>query len=151
MAWGFTAVTFLTGRTEIKKQDGAVRTYYYDPFEHILSETDENGAETSYLYEKGRLIKKIETDGKATAYAYDTEGNVTETDRAGQKELSSYDAAGQLLSVSGAVSANTVYTYDKRGTGSRYVGTKGESCIKYFEWKIESKLIQFWLGYLKID
>ena len=105
----------------------------------------------TYLYEKGRLIKKIEPDEKATAYAYDTEGNVTETDRAGQKELSSYDAAGQLLSVSGAVSANTVYTYDKRGTGCGYVGTKGESCIKYFEWKIESKLIQFWLGYLKID
>ena len=112
----YTEPTSRVGRTEIKKRDGAVRTYYYDLFEHILSETDENGAETSYLYEKGRLIKKIEPDGKATAYTYDAEGNLTKQETAtGQQTQISYDTAGNPVNVTSGEKTAGIYRYDEKG------------------------------------
>ena len=123
----YTEPTSRVGRTEIKKRDGAVRTYYYDLFEHILSETDENGAETSYLYEKGRLIKKIEPDGKATEYTYDADGNLTKQETAtGQQTQISYDTAGNPVNVTSGEKTAGIYRYDEKGRISEYISALSE-------------------------
>ena len=123
----YTEPTSRVGRTEIKKRDGAVRTYYYDLFEHILSETDENGAETSYLYEKGRLIKKIEPDGKATAYTYDADGNLTKQETAtGQQAQISYDTDGNPVNIASGEGTAGTYRYDEKGRISEYISALSE-------------------------
>ena len=123
----YTEPTSRVGRTEIQKRDGAARIYYYDLFEHILSETDENGAETSYVYEKGKLAKKIEPDGKSTSYIYDADGNLTKQETAtGQQTQISYDTDGNPVNiVSGEGTAGT-YRYDEKGRISEYISALSE-------------------------
>ena len=119
--------TSRVGRTEIQKRDGAARIYYYDLFEHILSETDENGAETSYVYEKGKLVKKIEPDGKSTEYTYDADGNLTKQETAtGQQAQISYDTDGNPVNIASGEGTAGTYRYDEKGRISEYISALSE-------------------------
>ena len=123
----YTEPTSRVGRTEIQKRDGAARIYYYDLFEHILSETDENGAETSYVYEKGKLAKKIEPDGKSTSYIYDADGNLTKQETAtGQQTQISYDTDGNPVNIASGEGTAGTYRYDEKGRISEYISALSE-------------------------
>ncbi|HEV3380095.1 MAG TPA: LamG-like jellyroll fold domain-containing protein [Trebonia sp.] len=105
-------------------------TRTYNSYDELASETDADGATTSYTYNSyGDVATETDPDGNVTAYTYDGDGNLLTTTLENytgspsgsqspaplHEESRSYDPAGLLASVTDAMGRTTDYAYTNNG------------------------------------
>ncbi|MFI5676910.1 LamG-like jellyroll fold domain-containing protein [Streptomyces cellulosae] len=128
------------------------QTWTYDPYDHVLTESDANAAEgaangntTTYSYDtSGNKTKEVTSAGNEMRYTYDDNGNLltqglmytgdpvspqaatllTESSRA-------YDPAGRLASVTDAMGNTTAYTYTDDGLTATVKRTSADGKSTY--------------------
>ncbi|WP_310567543.1 type VI secretion system tip protein TssI/VgrG [Hydrogenophaga sp.] len=117
--------------TTLVNENQARYHFTYDAAGRLTQETDFDGQETRYQYDKGRLIAS-HTVGLTTTYGYDADGRMTqrsasEIDDKGQPVLSSslsehfqYDALGRMTWAKNADS-RVQFLYDEVGNLSQEV------------------------------
>jgi RHS repeat-associated protein len=113
------------------ESDGAtldtLETYTYDAQGRMLTETNAEGAVTTYVYDSAGDLASVTLPATndsgvlpTTTYAYDAAGRVTkETDALGNQTLYSYDAIGRILTMTlpqpaqgSSLNFTTTYAYD---------------------------------------
>ncbi len=122
--------------------DGTSKTYTSDFRGNRLSETDERGGTTSYIYDlAGQLVQTTNADGTLTALGYDDLGRIVSktdersntttyayeagcdcfdrmtstTDPLGRTTATTFDALGRRTSIADAAGHATFFAYDVRG------------------------------------
>ncbi|MER6978251.1 LamG-like jellyroll fold domain-containing protein, partial [Streptomyces carpinensis] len=128
------------------------RTWTYDVYDHVLTESDANAAEgapngntTTYTYDSsGNKTKEVTSAGDETRYTYDDNGDLltqgvmytgdptnpqspallTESSRA-------YDPAGRLASITDAMGNTTSYTYTDDGLTATVKRTSADGKSTY--------------------
>ncbi|MFI7385966.1 LamG-like jellyroll fold domain-containing protein [Streptomyces sp. NPDC049813] len=127
-------------------------TQTYDAYDHLLTETDANGAEgaangntTTYTYDtSGNKTKEVTSAGNETRYAYDDNGDlltqtlmstgdpVSPTAPTALVESSrAYDPSGRLASVTDAMGNKTAYTYTDDGLTASVKRTSADTKSSY--------------------
>lgn len=68
--------------------------------DELLSETDANGATTSFSYDSlGRLLKKSYPDNATETFSYDAKGNILTATNANTSYTFTYSTSGKVASV----------------------------------------------------
>jgi RHS repeat-associated protein len=99
----------------------ALTQFGYDVQDNLVSVTDPNGGQTSYVYDDlGNLLSLTSTDTGTSVYTHDDAGNVTTmTDARGQVFNYSYDALGRvMLADAPGTSDDISYVYDSCENGA---------------------------------
>jgi RHS repeat-associated protein len=108
------------------------KTYSYDGYGRMASESDGNGHTTSYTYDNDdRQLTESFSDGTATiTNTYDGNGNELTSASAGGTITNTYDPLGHLLSTRNSAGGSTIsYTYDQ--SGNELTSTDGAGTISY--------------------
>ena len=111
--------------------DGSKKTYQYGDYSRVLSETNENGVTTNFIYDThGNRLSMTEAVGtplaRTTTYTYDQYGQMLVMNRPGNaKTTFTYDSHGNVAtrtdSVDGSTSTTVTYlTYDSLGDPLEY-------------------------------
>jgi len=126
---------------------GAQHSYTYNQYGQKLSETNENGVTTDYIYGNnwGNLTQVIQDAGdtsaghlnRTTTMTYDAAGHVlSKTDPNGKTATMTYNVLGQVVDVNvppkGSVLAETIaYSYDADGRMLLVTDHRGSTSITY--------------------
>ncbi|MBT4071816.1 MAG: hypothetical protein HOE80_03785 [Candidatus Magasanikbacteria bacterium] len=117
----------------------------YDNLGRLVTETDANGNEISYVYDdNGRISQKI-TPVLTIDYIYDAKGNLKEeTDIEGRKKVYIYDARNQIMeerAYSTAIDFVSIqYVYDGFGNQIRVIDPNGNRTV--FEYNANNQLVE---------
>lgn len=111
--------------------DGTFRSFEHDEIGNVVSRMDENGNQTTYIYDYDLLTHINYSDNTADVeYKYNVNGELIEMiDGIGTVNLQ-YDDGGRLISVIGpTASDNITYTYD--GIGNQLTMAKSGLSVTY--------------------
>ena len=115
-----TSITQDLGGTDPSSAN-ALTLFGYDMQDNLVSVTDPNGGQTSYIYDDlGNLISLSSPDTGTSNYKHDEAGNTASmTDAKGQVFNYSYDALGRLtLADAPGTSDDVIYVYDTCENGA---------------------------------
>ena len=115
-----TSITQDVGGTDPSSAN-ALTQLGYDVQDNLVSVTDPNGGQTSYVYDDlGNLLSMTSPDTGTSSYTHDEAGNIaTVTDAKGQVFNYSYDALGRVILADAPGTADDVaYNYDTCVNGS---------------------------------
>ncbi|MFS0729432.1 RHS repeat-associated core domain-containing protein [Curtobacterium sp. 1P10AnD] len=108
------------------------KTYTYDGYGRMASESDGNGHTTSYTYDDDdRQLTESFSDGTTTVTnTYDGNGNELTSASAGGTITNTYDPVGHLTSTQNSAGGSTIsYTYDR--VGNELTSTNGAGTVTY--------------------
>lgn len=97
-----------------KRQRPGTKTYTYDAFGNVATETREDGKTASYTYnEQNKLTSATGYNGATVTYSYDGNGNmVTSTKPDGTAITYTYDDKHRMVSQTDGRGVTTTYSYD---------------------------------------
>lgn len=118
----------LTTMTPVTGSSLGAKTYGYDPFGRLRTQTDGAGRSTTYTYDDDdRVLSTAFSDGTGTVTnTWDNAGRLTKQVSDGGTIANTYDQLGQLLSTANTSSGGTIgYGYDKAGNNTSLRDTRG--------------------------
>ena len=113
---GTTCKKSYNAENQLEKEITAAGTksYTYDAFGNVATETREDGKSAFYTYnEQNKLISVTGYNGETVTYTYDAAGNMTvSTKPDGTKLTHAYDSLHRMISQTDGRGVTTTYTYD---------------------------------------
>ena len=113
---GTTCKKSYNAENQLEKEITAAGTksYTYDAFGNVATETREDGKRAFYTYnEQNKLISVTGYNGETVTYTYDAAGNMTvSTKPDGTKLTHAYDSLHRMISQTDGRGVTTTYTYD---------------------------------------
>ena len=119
--------------TGVTYPDNTTKSYTCDFRNNKLTETDQLGRVTKYVYDvAGQLTSTTVAfgtpDAATTSYTYDLDGRkLTQTDPRGNTTSYAYDAAGRMISMTDAIGNITQYGYDGKGQRTSLIDAKNRT------------------------
>ncbi|GAA4424082.1 hypothetical protein GCM10023169_20460 [Georgenia halophila] len=126
----------LTTITPVTGSSLGTRTYTWDEFGRLASETNGRGVTTTYAYDKNGRRLSVDYSTTAAApditYTYSPAGQVTTRVDTSGTTTYGHDQLGQLISRSHSAGGGTIaYGYDKAGRLASTTDTRGTTSYEY--------------------